>query len=170
MASLIAISDDLQAFLDLLDETGGELTKESNQVLEAWFAEVNDAFADKADGYCGVIRELELRIAARREEAERLTRRYRTDENTVRHLKSRLRDYMEHFGIKKQETRRYTVSVQANGGPPGVDVSIPAKELPPQFQRVTVAADTEAIRSALAKGERIDGVVLQERGSHLRIR
>lgn len=170
MSTLIQVSADLQAFLDLLDETGGEMTKESNQILEAWFAEVNDAFAAKADGYCGVIRELELRIAARREEAERLTKRVKTDENTVRHLKSRLKEFMDHHRIKKAETRRYTVSVQANGGLLPLDISIPATELPTAFQLVKVEADTEAIRAALGRGEKIDGVVQIERGTHLRIR
>jgi len=43
-----------------------------------------------------------------------------------------------------------------------------AGALPPTLQRVTVEADSAAIRAALARGEVVPGVTLGERGRHLR--
>lgn len=170
MATLLTISADFDALLALVEESGGELTKDGERVLDAWFAEIEGDRQAKVDGYCALVREHELKASLRREESERLAKRATADENFAKRLKQRLKEHMEHVGTPRIDTPRFTVSIQKNGGLAPLDISVPATALPKAYQRVTVAADTEAIRAALAKGEQIEGVVLQERGSHLRIR
>ena len=61
----------------------------------------------KVDGYCAFIRELELRAAARKEKASRLTARAKVSENLVTNLKARLLDTVLHNGY--HETRNKTL-------------------------------------------------------------
>lgn len=166
MRTLLEISDDMAALLDLIDEGDGELSI----ALDTWFAEIGAELEDKADSYCGLIRTLELRAAARREEQDRLAKRVAVDESAARQLKQRLRDHMQRLGMKKLETRRFAISVQTNGGAQAVDVMVPPEQLPAFYQRVEVTADVDRIRKSLAAGHTVEGCVLQARGFHLRIR
>jgi hypothetical protein len=65
------------------------------------------------------------------------------------------------------ETARFRVSVANNGGPQHIDIT---KDVPEEYQRITVSADTKRIREALERGELLDFASLLERGRHLRIR
>jgi len=175
MATLLAIADDLLAFRQLVEEAAegndGELTPEAASALESWFDELGTQRDVKLDAYCALIREWTLRASARREEAERLAKRVRVDENAVRGLKERLKFFLELEGIKSVETARYKVSVCGNGGRQALEIGVHPTDLPAGFRRVTVTPDEEAIRSALASGEDLDlyGIRLLPRGTHLRI-
>src|SRR4051812_33370942 len=111
MPTLLQIGDDLTALEQLLDGLAeGEITDaEIEDALEQWFAEVQGDLAAKLDCYCALIREWQLRAAARREEAERLAKRVQADEGNARRLKDRLQFFLQTRGVKKLETPRYTV-------------------------------------------------------------
>lgn len=51
-----------------------------------------------------------------------------------------------------------------------LDDSIPVAQLPEQFQKVSIDADTAAIRAALEAGESLEWARLGERGSSMRIK
>lgn len=170
MASLLRISDDLLAFLDLVDEAGGELTKEADSVLAAWFGEINQNLHDKVDNYAALIRSVELRAAVRKEEMERLAKHVKADEALADRLRSRLKAFMEGARLPKVEARRYTVGIQRNGGHQPIDVQVPAAQLPTKYQRIKVEVDTETLRADLLANVKVDGAILVERGTHLRIR
>lgn len=60
--------------------------------------------------------------------------------------------------------------LQQNGGKPPLVYAegFAASSLPAAYQRVTVEADTDAIRAALERGEVVPGVELGDRGAHFR--
>jgi hypothetical protein len=168
MPTLLEISGDLLALSDLLEESGGEVTPETEAAIDAWFADLGEQRDAKIDNYAALVRELTLRAAARKEEQERLALCVRVDENTVKRLKERLKLFMELQGLRKLETARYRVSVQANGGRPPLEIP-DATAVPVEYQRVVISADVDAIHAALKQGVEVPGVRQLARGSHLRI-
>jgi hypothetical protein len=60
--------------------------------------------------------------------------------------------------------------IQANGGklPVVYDAGLDPRALPPEYQRVTVEADGDAIRAALEAGREVPGCVLGARGEGVR--
>lgn len=195
--TLLDITSDMQALDDLLAEVDGDI---SDPEVEAYvmqlFEQQGEAFDGKVDNYCSLIRTKELLVAARKEEAERLIARARTEERDAKWLKDRLHWVMHERGLKKAGKVR-TASVCGNGGKQPVDVGcdtsdLPAKyttakvqlngadlrriadALPPELQNllngVQIDADVDAIRDGLVKGEEIGGCMLLDRGTHLRIK
>lgn len=168
MKSLLDISADLQAIADLIDETGGELTPESEAALDQWFAEASADRDRKLDGYAALIRELTLRAAARKEEQERLAIRVRVDEATVRGLKDRLVLFFASQGLRKIETARYKLALVQNGGLAPLEVLVPVDQLDDAYVKVRREVDVDALRKAIADGIEVPAR-LKPRGSHIRI-
>jgi hypothetical protein len=175
MPTLFQIGDEIRALHDLLTECEGELPDaEAEAAIDGWLAETEGDLFKKVDGYCGLIRELEARSEAREIEAKRLMALAGADGNQAKRLKDRLKAFFEISGIKKLETPRFRVSVQANGGQ--LPLIIPddwdddAASAPEAFQRRVIVLDTVAIRTAICNGEETHGACLGERGNHLRIK
>lgn len=168
--TLFAISEDLEALYDRLEELGGDVTDpEVEATIDAWFDDLTEERDVKLDNYAALIRELEARAEARREEARRLTDRARRDEDQAKYLKNRLILFFQQHGMKSVETRRYRLTVARSGGRAPVVVHAEAEELPESFQRWKVSADLDAIREALERGETLTFAELGERGHYLRI-
>ncbi len=170
MSTLLALADDVRALDQLLNElAGGEITPEIEQAVTALLTETGDAFHAKVDSYCGLIRQLELTAAARREEAERLEAGARTVEGRARWLKERLKATMQSLGMTKAGWVRTATICQAGGLLPLFVECDPAL-LPKNVQCIQVDANKDEIRKRLEAGERIEGCRLGERGSYLRVR
>jgi hypothetical protein len=165
---LYAIHADLQALESILDDTGGELTDDAEAQIRAWFAECEGKLADKADAYAQLIRVLDLKASIAKEEAERLTALSVERRKAADNLKDRLKGVMQMHGLKKLESERFKFTVAQNGGLLPIEVVDPSK-LPSEFHRVRIEADGVAIRNAIAAGTVPAGVVVKERGTHLRI-
>lgn len=172
MPTLIEISEDLMAldrlFEDSADETG-EVPPEAAAELDAWLAELMHDRDRKLDNYGALIREYELRAAARKEEMERLAMRVKVDENRVKFLKQRLREFLDAHNTPKIETRRYKFSCRNNGGLQPMELPENPEVLPEEYQKVVVSADTEKIREALKANTDVPFCRLLPRGRHLRI-
>jgi len=175
MPTLFQIADEISALHDLLTECGGELPDaEAEAAIDQWLGETEAALEKKVDGYCGLVREFEARSEAREIEAKRLMALAGADGNQARRLKARLKAFFEIAGIKKLETPRFRVSVQANGGV--LPLIVPSDwdddpaNAPEAFQRRTIVLDRDAIREAIRNDEETYGAELGERGNHLRIR
>ena len=173
--TLFEIGEEIQALADLLTETGGEITDpEAESAIDDWLAETQMSLELKVDQYASLIREFEARSEAREIEAERLTALAGADGNQAKRLKDRLKAFFEIAGIKKLETPRFRVSIQANGGntplivPPMWEQD-PA-EAPEAFQRRVIELDRNAIREAIRNDGETHGACLGERGTQLRIR
>lgn len=170
MRTLFSISDDLLKLNELLDECEGDAQQQKliNQWLEA-LGEERDA---KLDNYSALIVELQARAEVRKAEAKRLMELVAADENRAKLLKERLKLFFETHGLKSVETSRYKLNLAKNGGkaPLILDESVPMTQLPEQFQRVSIEADTKAIREALEAGQELPFAHLGDRGSSLRIK
>lgn len=172
MPTILEISDDLLALADLMEENAGadgEIPPEAAVAIEAWFAELSKDRDRKLDNYGALVREKQLRAAARKEELERLQIRVRVDENQVKFLKNRLLLFLDLQKVAKVETARYKFSCRGNGGVQALKLPDDPKTLPEDLQRIEVLPDTEKIREALKAGREIEGVALLPRGRHLQI-
>jgi hypothetical protein len=173
MSTLLDIVGQMEALDTLLEELQGDVSDPKvESIICEWFAENKGAFDDKVDGYCALVRQMELRAAARQAEVDRLAMRVRVDENGAKRLKDRLKLVFELRGEKKVQTRRYMVSIVQNGGKAPVEIA-PDAQIPEDCQRVipeTREADKGKLLEALEAGRVIPGVVLGSRGTRLSIR
>lgn len=169
MPTLLEINEEFLSFKAALDAAGDELTPEVETALDSWFADLRDRMNAKMDAIGGLIRNYELRAAARRAEMERLAIRVRVDEANARRLKQRLLEFLDANEIQRYETERYLFSACNNGGKTPVETPALAEELPPQFRKVEWKPDLDAIRTVLEHGGHVPGCRLKERGRHLKL-
>jgi hypothetical protein len=168
--SLYAISTEMQSIIDAMLD-GGIDSPEAMAAMDEHLQGLDIALESKAENYAGVIRELELRAAARTEEAKRIRTLAEADSTLATRLKERLRDAMVAVGKTRIETERFRLSVQANGGQQPLVIDPGAvDELPAALTRIVREPDKAAIRAALESGDDIPGCTLLPRGSSLRIK
>jgi hypothetical protein len=171
MPTLYQIEEDMQAFMDLMFEVGGDVSdEEADAAITAWMEENEENLAQKLDGYGAVIRELEADASACQAEVERLAARATARRNAVARLKERLRDFLQRHDTKKVQTPRFTFARQANGGKQPMQVLVEPHLLPAWAQVERIDADNEAIREKLERGETLSFAQLLPRGEHLRVR
>lgn len=160
---LYEISSALLSVLSASDETG-ELTPEQADSLTA----LEGKFADKVQGVCCVIRQAQTDAEAAKAEASRLTAMASSRQRLADGLKAYLKLQMESTGQEKVKTDLFAVRIQKNSVP-SCKVVVPAAELPPGFQRVTVEPDNAALVAAFKGGAALPDGVTVAYGSHLRI-
>ncbi len=173
MTTLIEIGEEWSRFTAALDDLpGGEIPPDLQAELDAWFAAITEADGEKLEAYCRVIRNLESNAAVAKAEAEQYAAFAKSQEGRVASLKSMMKLHLEATGRKKVFTSTgRSITVCANGGklPLIVDPGTDPKELPEQFQKVTIAANNDAIRAAIEGGQDVPFAKLGERESHLKI-
>jgi mannitol-specific phosphotransferase system IIBC component len=170
MATLFEISDDMAALDELLNAE--DLSDEAATALICQWAEENmQNLEAKADGYCALIRTMEARAKARKEEADRLSALRKRDENNSKRMKDRLKIVFDARQMKKLETQRFCLSIQKNGGVQALEVDPFAVDaLPDDCKKIVVEPINERIRERIAAGEELSGCKLLPRGESLRIR
>lgn len=167
--TLFHISEDLLLLQDLLEgiEEGEQQTEEILNYLE----NTQQELSQKLDNYAELIQELEARAAARKQRAKEMTELAKADEALAKRLKSSLKLFFELHGIKRQDTDRHRITLAKNGGKaPLVMNDILPEDLPEEYQKITIAADTEAIRGALEKGADLGFAHLGDRQMSIRIK
>lgn len=175
MLSLLALVEDARKLAEIVDRFAedheGDLTDLDPQ-LEWWFRENDEAISDKIDKFVSVIREFEARADARENEAARLRLLASADDRKRDRLMGYLKMCMDRTGTTKFSGLRHEVRVVRNGGalPLKFSEGLVAQHMPERFQRITVGFNNTAIRDALEAGELVEGVVLGERGSSLRLK
>lgn len=122
---------------------------------------------DKADGYAKIIKELEARQKARKEEAKRLVDSAKTFENKIKFLKQNLYNSMKETGKTKFTTDLFTFNIAKNGGKQVLTID---GEVPKEYTKTIIENDTDKIRQALENGENLPFAHLEPRGESLRIR
>ena len=168
--TLLQISDDLAALDQLLEEVDGDVTDERvEQAINEWFNELEPEADEKIDNYAALIRELRLRGEARKEEGDRLKTRAKTDEARADWLTGRLYGFFKRHGIRKKQTRRFTVSIRGHGGLAPLIIDLEPEEIPNEYKKITVEADNTKIREALKEAP-LTWARLGERGEGMSIR
>ena len=122
---------------------------------------------DKADGYAKIIKELEAKSKARKEEAKRLTDSAKTFENKVKFLKQNLFNTMKETGKTKFTTDLFSFNIAKNGGKQALTID---GDVPKEYTKTVIENDTDKIRQALENGEKLPFAHLEPRGESLRIR
>lgn len=104
---------------------------------------------EKAEGYGKVLKQLQADAAMLKEEKLRIAKKQATIENNIERLRGALLHAMLITGRNKIKTPLFSFSTSTRWKA-FLDVS--EDEIPEQFQKVTVKADTKAIEDWLKKG------------------
>lgn len=170
--TLLDITDEAAALDALLAEAGGEITPETEAIIDGWFAEVETNLYGKVDNYCRLISEIEARAEIRKAEAKRMADRARVDENAADALRERLRFVWEARRLGKVHTSRYTVSLAKNGGKAPLDIRCGVEDLPAWAVKTETVStvNKDAIRERLDAGEALDFASLMDRGTRISIK
>jgi hypothetical protein len=174
--SLHQLTAELEDFDELIDSIEGETIAPELEAAVLQLLEQRDTtyeqWLTKVDNYCAAITNRHAVSKQRKAEAERLSKLAATDSQRVDWMKAQLKKCLEAQGVKKLTLRRFNLTISNNGGVLPLKLSCEAAELPPQFQRVEVSADSGAIRQALESGdiEAQKVAYFGERETHLRVR
>ncbi|MBP3342279.1 MAG: siphovirus Gp157 family protein [Peptococcaceae bacterium] len=131
---------------------------------------IEGAIEDKADGYGKILRMLDADIAEIKQEETRLSARRKSLERRKEVLKGNLFNAMKTVGVPKIKTALFTVSIRKNGGKRSLILDCGVDKLPPEFQKVTIEANNEALRQLLGDSESCEYCHLAEQGESLSIK
>ena len=107
--TLYQLTGQMAAIEDALQENGGELTPE----LEELWAETAESLPQKVDGYNQVITNLTAYSKNLDEEIKRLQALKKTADNSVKRIKGHVKDIMEQYGIDKLEGNYCKISLSS---------------------------------------------------------
>lgn len=164
--NLYELSNELACINDEIINAQGEITEE----LEARLDTLNLALDKKAEGIGRWMLNLTGRQESLNKEIDRLTARKKAAKNLQGRLKEYIKDCMNLVGKIKLEFSALTLRVQKN--PASVEIvdekAIPAKYLTIIPEQKIV--DKKAVLDDLKKGVRVEGAVLVNDKTHLRLR
>ena len=161
--TLYKLTSEFQALLALGDSDDPEEQRAFLDTLEGLTGEIEI----KADSYAVVIDELKAQHDKVKAEKERLIRIEKAIDNNIKRMKERIKDAMIAMDKKEIKTDLHTFKIQPNGGVQALTIT---GDVPDKYTKVTIEADNEKIREALANGEKLDFAHLEPRGTQLRIR
>ncbi len=160
--SLYQLTNNYEAVLNMLyDEEVDE------QMILDTLEAIDGEIEDKADNYAKIIKELEAKLNARKEEAKRLTESAKVFENRIKALKSNLFNAMKATGKTKFATDLFSFNIAKNGGKQTLTID---GEVPEEYIKTITENDTDKIRQALEKGEKLTFAHLEPRGENLKIK
>lgn len=162
MSNLYKLTNDYETVLNMLyDEDADE-----EMILDTLEA-IEGEIEDKANNYAKIIKELEAKQNARKEEAKRLTESAKVFENRVKALKSNLFNSMKATGKTKFATDLFSFNIAKNGGKQTLTID---GDVPEEYTKTITENDTDKIRQALEKEEKLTFAHLEPRGESLRIK
>ena len=163
MAKLYEIVAELQDFVAANE--GLEDEQAYRDTLEGLQGELDD----KVSQWARCIKNLEGERDAIKAEGDRLTKRARSIDNEVKHMKDTLLMYLKAAGVSKAGDAVIKASIVKNGGQAPLEIDLIPVDLPEDFQKITIDADKEAIRAALEGGQQLEWARIGERGEHIKI-
>ena len=163
MAKLYEIVAELQDFVT--QNEGLEDEQAYRDTLEGLQGELDD----KVSQWARCIKNLEGERDAIKAEGDRLTKRARSIDNEVKHMKDTLLMYLKAAGVSKAGDAVIKASIVKNGGQAPLEIDLIPVDLPEDFQKITIDADKEAIRAALEGGQQLEWARIGERGEHVKI-
>lgn len=162
MSNLYQLTNNYETVLNMLydEDTDEQMILDTLEAIEG-------EIEDKADNYAKIIKELEAKQNARKEEAKRLTESVKVFENRVKVLKSNLFNSMKKTGKTKFTTDLFSFNISKNGGKQTLTID---GEVPEEYIKTITENDTDKIRQVLEKGEKLTFAHLEPRGESLRIK
>lgn len=162
MSNLYELTNNYEEVLNMLyDEDIDE------QMVLDTLESIEGDIEDKADNYAKIIRELEIKANARKEEAKRLTDSAKVFENRVKALKNNLYNTMKLTGKTKFATNLFNFNIVKNGGKQTLTID---GDVPEEYTKAVIENDTDKIRQALEEGKELTFAHLEARGESLRIK
>lgn len=162
MSNLYELTNNYETVLNMLyDEDADE------QMILNTLESIEGEIEDKADNYAKIIKELEAKRDARKNEAKRLNDSAITFDNRIKSLKQNLFNTMKETGKTKFATNLFAFNIVKNGGKQAIEID---GEVPEQYTKTIIENDTDKIRQALENGENLPFAHLKARGESLRIK
>ncbi|WP_062498422.1 siphovirus Gp157 family protein [Moraxella lacunata] len=159
------ISERLERLQERLDN--GELPPPDDGEVQELLGLIEGDLADKLEAYRYVVLNKKAKEKSYKEEIAKLQQGKKTVSNSLDRLENAIFMAIKASGQKKFEFDVGSVAIHKSSE--SVRIDIDPKHLPPKFQKVTVEADTTAIKKFLKDGGEIKGVTLVQ-GEHLRIK
>ena len=162
MKTLYELTIDYEGLLNMLydEELDEDLILDTLESIEG-------EIEDKADGYAKIIKELEIRRDARKEEAKRLTESAKVFDNRINTLKQNLFNSMKQTGKTKFATDLFSFNIAKNGGKQALTID---GEVPQEYTKTIIENDIDKIRTDLESGKELPFAHLEPRGESLRIK
>ena len=145
--TLYELEDYYKYILDLMEDEDA-----SEQAINDTMQLILENIAEKADGYCKVLKQLQADAEALKLEKMRLAKRQAVIENNLDRLRAALLGAMLLTGQKKIKTALFTLSTTTRLK---TVLDSPEEDIPKEFQKVTVKADTKAIDEWLRAGHEV---------------
>lgn len=173
MPSLFEIVNDLRWIeerMDADDENGVSYSEELADRIIAFLELRADERNEKLDAYAYLISKVEHEYEVAKIEERRWQEKAAIRERRVMHLRWAVKEAMEQLREKKVETGKFRFSIVGNGGYAPMEV-LDEDQVPANYkdERAPVI-NLERLRRAIEQGEQVPGVIVKERGTHLRIK
>jgi chromosome segregation ATPase len=168
MASLYDLTGDYAKFAEYMEQV--ELEPEMQEALEDALNNLGEDIEIKLENYAKIIKNFESDIAGLKAEEERLAKKRKAMENSIKNMKQRMTEAMIRTGKVDIKGELFKFKVQAN--PPAVvmDVNyiedVPEKYLIAQDPKI----DKKKLAEDLKAGVELDGVAHLEASASVRIR
>ena len=168
MASLYDLTDDYAKFAEYMEQV--ELEPEMQEALEDALNNLGEDIEIKLENYAKIIKNFESDIAGLKAEEERLAKKRKAMENSIKNMKQRMTEAMIQTGKIDIKGELFKFKVQAN--PPSVimDVNyiedVPEKYLIAQEPKI----DKKKLAEDLKAGVELEGVAHLEASASIRIR
>jgi chromosome segregation ATPase len=147
-----------------------ELEPEMQEALEDALNNLGEDIEIKLENYAKIIKNFESDIAGLKAEEERLAKKRKAMENSIKHMKERMTIAMQQTGKLDIKGELFKFKVQAN--PPAVVMDVNYIEDVPE--KYLIAQDPKIDRKKLAEdlkaGVELDGVAHLEASASVRIR
>jgi chromosome segregation ATPase len=168
MASLYDLTGDYAKFAEYMEQV--ELEPEMQEALEDALNNLGEDIEIKLENYAKIIKNFESDIAGLKAEEERLAKKRKAMENSIKNMKQRMTEAMIRTGKVDIKGELFKFKVQAN--PPAVVMDVNYIEDVPE--KYLIAQDPKIDRKKLAEdlkaGVELDGVAHLEASASVRIR
>lgn len=172
MKTLYAMSADVIALAELLDEMGGDISApEAEAAFDSWAKELGDNEAVKLGGVVAWLAQLDMEAKRAWEESVAYSAMAKQKEAIAERITQAITAYLTATGRKKYTTPNgRTISVCANGGKQPIEIdTVDPETIPAQYRKQRLEIDRAAVREGLESGYWLPWARLRPCGTHVRI-
>ena len=152
--TLYELENQYRLLLDMAEE--GELSEDAARDMAEYLLE---DIGDKIEGYGLVLRQLQADAEALKTEKMRLALRQAQIEKNIDRIREAMKGAMLLTGQQKIKTKLFTFGTTTRLK---TFVDVPEDKIPPQFQKVTIKADTKEIEEFLKAGNEVPWAHLEQ--------